>query len=221
VGRLGTARAYNALIPSGYAMLQGELIIPAGAKGVVLFAHGSGSSRHSPRNQLVASKIRDAGIGTLLFDLLTQEEEAVDIRINHLRFDLDLLATRLLDATNWIKEREETSSLRIGYFGSSTGAGAALIASVEMKDNISAIVSRGGRPDLAKSSLPLVTSPTHLIVGEYDRTVIDLNRSTYKELQCKKELTIIEGASHLFEELGKIEEVADIAANWFSQFLNR
>jgi putative phosphoribosyl transferase len=214
-----TARSYSEQIPSGEIMLDGELSIPGNATGVVLFAHGSGSSRHSPRNQFVARTIRQAGVGTLLFDLLTQQEEAVDISTRHLRFDIGLLAERLVDATNWIKTKPDTSHLRVGYFGSSTGGGAALVAAAKVGEDIGAVVSRGGRPDLAGDALADVKSPTLLIVGGLDHPVIRMNEDAYHQLQCEKELRIIPGATHLFEEPGTLEQVARLAANWFREHL--
>jgi putative phosphoribosyl transferase len=218
-GHTGTARSRIEQIPSGQIMLEGELSVPVGATGVVLFAHGSGSSRHSPRNQFVARTIREAGVGTLLFDLLTQEEEAVDISTRHLRFDIGLLAERLVDATNWIKREPDTSHLRVGYFGSSTGGGAALVAAAEVGEEIGAVVSRGGRPDLAGDALPLVKSPTLLIIGELDYPVIKMNEEAYSQMRCEKELKIVPGATHLFEERGTLEEVACLAADWFQRKL--
>jgi dienelactone hydrolase len=200
-------------------MLEGELSVPGDATGVVLFAHGSGSSRHSPRNQFVARTIREAGVGTLLFDLLTQEEEDVDISTRHLRFDIGLLAERLADATNWVRGEPATARLRVGYFGSSTGGGAALVAAAEIGEAIGAVVSRGGRPDLAGDALPKVKSPTLLIVGGLDSPVIRMNEDAYRQLRCEKELRIIPGATHLFEEPGALEEVANLAADWFQQKL--
>jgi pimeloyl-ACP methyl ester carboxylesterase len=198
-------------------MLHGDLSIPASAQGVVLFAHGSGSSRHSPRNQFVARTIREAGVGTLLFDLLTAEEEAVDARTAHLRFDIGLLAARLIDATYWLKG--ELDYLRVGYFGSSTGGGAALVAAAELGEIVSAVVSRGGRPDLAGEALPQVKSPTLLIVGGLDYPVIEMNEEALARLHCEKELKIVPGATHLFEEPGTLEQVADLAAEWFQRHL--
>jgi predicted alpha/beta-hydrolase family hydrolase len=195
------------------------LALPVGATGVVLFAHGSGSSRHSPRNQAVAQVIRDAGIGTLLFDLLTREEEAVDMRTGHLRFDIGLLARRLVDATRWIAAGAETRSLRVGYFGASTGGGAALVAAAELGPAIGAVVSRGGRPDLAGEALARVQSPTLLIVGERDELVIELNEQAYVQLRCEKALEIVPRATHLFEEPGALEEVARLASEWFREHL--
>lgn len=218
-GHTGTARSRVEQIPSGQIMLEGELSVPVGATGVVLFAHGSGSSRHSPRNQFVARTIREAGVGTLLFDLLTQEEEAVDISTRHLRFDIGLLAERLVDATNWIKRETDTWHLRVGYFGSSTGGGAALVAAAAVGEEIGAVVSRGGRPDLAGEALPKVKSPTLLIVGGLDHPVIKMNEDAYRQLHCEKELRIVPGATHLFEEPGTLEEVAHLAAEWFQRYL--
>ena len=206
-------------IPSGQILLEGELLVPVGATGVVLFAHGSGSSRHSPRNQFVARTIREAGVGTLLFDLLTQEEEAVDIRTRQLRFNIGLLAHRLVDATTWIKREPDTSHLKVGYFGSSTGGGAGLVAAAAVGEEIGAVVSRGGRPDLAGDALPNVKSATLLIVGGLDSPVIRMNEDAYHQLSCEKELKIIPGATHLFEEPGTLEEVAHLAAEWFQRHL--
>src|SRR5438067_1693864 len=211
------ARAREVQIQSGAAVLQGELNIPASARGVVLFAHGSGSSRHSPRNQFVARTIRGAGVGTLLFDLLTGEEEAIDLRTRHLRFDIGLLAERLVDATHWLKA--DMSHLKVGYFGSSTGGGAALVAAAELGETIGAVVSRGGRPDLAGDALPKVQSPTLLIVGGLDYPVIEMNKAALARLRCEKELKIVPGATHLFEEPGTLEQVADLAAEWFQKHL--
>ena len=213
----GTARASDVQIRSGAAMLQGELSIPGGAKGVVLFAHGSGSSRHSPRNQFVARTIREAGVGTLLFDLLTNEEEAIDTRTRHLRFDIGLLAQRLVDAAYWIKG--EFDYLSVGYFGASTGAGAALVAAAELGETVGAVVSRGGRPDLAGDALLKVRCPTLLIVGGLDYPVIEMNEEALARMRCEKELKIVPGATHLFEEAGTLQEVARLAADWFHNHL--
>jgi putative phosphoribosyl transferase len=219
-GHTGTARAHDVQIPSGAATLEGELNVPVGAQGIVLFAHGSGSSRHSTRNQFVARTIREAGVGTLLFDLLTREEEAVDLRTRHLRFDIGMLARRLADATNWLKGESDLRHLRVGYFGASTGGGAALVAAAELGDGVGAVVSRGGRPDLAGSdALQRVKSPTLLIVGGYDEPVLKMNEEAYAWLRCEKELKIVPGATHLFEEPGTLEEVARLAAGWFQQHL--
>jgi putative phosphoribosyl transferase len=218
-GHAAKAQRSTELIPSGQITLEGELNVPAQATGVVLFAHGSGSSRHSPRNQFVASTIREAGVGTLLFDLLTREEEAVDISTRHLRFDIGLLAKRLIDASNWLKQKADTSHLRIGYFGSSTGGGAALVAAAELGEQIDAVVSRGGRPDLAGDALPKVKSPTLLIVGGLDYPVIRMNEDAYRQLRCEKKLEIVPDATHLFEEPGALEKVAHLAADWFQRHL--
>jgi putative phosphoribosyl transferase len=206
-------------IPVDSITLPGELSVPGRAEGLVLFAHGSGSGRHSTRNQYVAQAIREAGVGALLFDLLTHEEEKIDLQTRHLRFDIDLLARRLVGATKWVKKQKETAPLRIGYFGASTGGGAALVAAAEMGDQIGAVVSRGGRPDMAGEALSRVVSPTLLIVGGLDDVVIRLNEEAHGRLQCVKELKIVPGATHLFEEPGKLEEVARLAADWFRRYL--
>lgn len=210
-------RARAVRIPSGSVDLEGELSLPEGARGVVLFAHGSGSSRHSPRNQFVAQVIRQVGIGTLLFDLLTRNEEEADRYTGHLRFDIGLLARRLVDATDWITRAE--AKLRVGYFGASTGGGAALVAAAERGGEVGAVVSRGGRPDLAGEALPRVQSPTLLIVGGRDLPVIRMNEEAFARLRCEKELKIVPGATHLFEEPGTLEEVARLAADWFRRYL--
>jgi dienelactone hydrolase len=210
---------HEVLIPLREAALEGELSVPRVATGIVLFAHGSGSSRHSPRNQYVAEVIRGEGVGTLLFDLLTKQEEAIDLSTRHLRFDIGLLARRLVAATDWIKGQAETRHLRVGYFGSSTGGAAALVAAAEIGHEIGAVVSRGGRPDLAGAALERVVSPTLLIVGGLDDIVIQLNEEAYAKLRCKKELKIVAGATHLFEEPGKLEDVARLAAEWFRHYL--
>ena len=206
-------------IPSGKIRLEADLRLPKGATGVVLFAHGSGSSRHSPRNQYVARVIREAGVGTLLFDLLTKQEEAIDAYTGKLRFDIEFLAKRLVDATNWITTQPATQHLRIGYFGASTGAAAALIAAVELPNIVAAVVSRGGRPDLAAEALPKVKAPTLLIVGGNDDVVIGLNEKALAKISCEKELTIVPGATHLFEEPGTLEQVAHLASAWFKKKL--
>ena len=211
------AQAKDVHIRSGDVQLEGDLSIPDGAQGVVLFAHGSGSSRHSPRNQFVARTIREAGVGTLLFDLLTKEEEAVDMHTAHLRFDIGLLATRLIDATYWIKG--ELDYLNVGYFGSSTGGGADLVAAAQLGDAVGAVVSRGGRPDLAGDALSQVQSATLLVVGGLDYPVIEMNRAALARLRCEKKMKIVPGATHLFEERGTLEQVADLAAEWFQKHL--
>src|SRR6266513_4668964 len=208
-------------IRAGHAVLSGNLTIPDGADALVLFAHGSGSSRHSPRNQFVARTLNDAGLGTLLFDLLTQEEEALDMRTREHRFNIGLLAERLVHATKWAKPQERTRDLRIGYFGSSTGAAAALVAAAELPQHIRAIVSRGGRPDLAGDALPKVHAPTLLIVGGNDDIVIELNEMARDQIRCEAKLVIVPGATHLFEELGALEQVAKFASDWFVRHLAR
>lgn len=200
-------------------ILEGDLEIPEGAEGIVIFAHGSGSSRHSIRNKSVAKTLRQNKMATLLFDLLTPEEEEIDNVTAHLRFDIDLLSERLIGTTDWVLQNPATKSLNIGYFGASTGAAAALSAASKRSDKIGAVVSRGGRPDLAKQSLSSLKAPTLLIVGGKDYQVIDMNREALKMLNCKKELQIIPGATHLFEEQGALEEVAKIAGNWFVEYL--
>ncbi len=197
--------------------LDGALGVPPDAKGIVLFAHGSGSSRHSPRNNYVAKELRKAGLGTLLMDLLTREED-----INYeTRFDIGLLVERLKSATGWLTDDDRTKKLRIGYFGASTGAAAALAASVAVKADIGAIVSRGGRVDLANEYLSRVKAPTLFIVGGDDDVVIELNRSSYGFLKCEKELVIVPGATHLFEEPGTLEQAAGHAAKWFKKHLEK
>jgi putative phosphoribosyl transferase len=218
-GTQTAAQPRDVQVRSGRAVLNGDLSIPADAKGVVLFAHGSGSSRHSPRNEFVAQKIREAGVGTLLFDLLTNAEETIDALTAHMRFDIGLLAERLVDVTNWIAANDETSHLGIGYFGSSTGGAAALVASAELGEAIGAVVSRGGRPDLEGDALPKVKSPTLLIVGGLDYAVIEINREAHALLRCEKELRIVSGATHLFEERGTLAKVAHLAADWFQKHL--
>jgi putative phosphoribosyl transferase len=202
----------------GEAALEGNLVVPQTARGIVLFAHGSGSSRHSPRNRYVAGVLNDSGIATFLFDLLTEKEEAEDMRTGHLRFNIPLLAERVVGATDWVTDNSRTRDLRIGYFGASTGAAAALVAAAG-RDDIAAIVSRGGRPDLAGEALGRVQAPTFLIVGGRDTLVINLNESAQKEMRAQTELKIIAGASHLFEEPGALEQVAKLAAEWFERCL--
>ncbi len=207
-------------IPINSIVLEGNLVIPKGAQGIVIFAHGSGSSRHSSRNKYVAWKLQKEGFGTLLFDLLTAEEERIDMVTAHLRFDIDLLANRLVAVTKWFLINFVTENLNIGYFGASTGAAAALIAAKENSNAIKAIVSRGGRPDLAEKALPDVKAPTLLIVGGNDFQVIDMNQWALERLNVKdKELKIVHGATHLFEESGALEEVAHLAGEWFKRYL--
>jgi dienelactone hydrolase len=209
-------------VPAGPVTLEGNLDVPAGATGVVLFAHGSGSSRHSSRNRFVARALREAGLATLLIDLLTAEEEAVDMYTAHLRFDIDLLAERLVGATHWLGQHPLTAELPVGYFGASTGGGAALVAAAGLPDAVGAVVSRGGRPDLAGDALPRVAAPTLLIVGGRDLPVIELNRHALRRLgAAAKELVIVPGATHLFEEPGALEEVARLASGWFTRHLRR
>jgi dienelactone hydrolase len=204
------------LIPAGTAKLDGELILPPSAKGVVLFAHGSGSSRFSPRNTYVAEVLQQRGIGTLLFDLLTREED----QVYETRFDIALLTQRLVAASAWLQTRPDTQALSIGYFGASTGAAAALQAAAQMQDKIAAVVSRGGRPDLAGAvALRRVTAPTLLIVGGADYGVIELNQQAEMLLNCERKLVLIPGATHLFEEPGTLELAARSAADWFVQYL--
>jgi putative phosphoribosyl transferase len=199
--------------------LEGDLQVPAGAVGVVLFAHGSGSGRHSTRNRYVAGQLQAAGLATLLIDLLTAEEEAVDQHTAHLRFDIPLLAERLVAATRWLGEDPSTRSLRVGYFGASTGAAAALVAVPAIPDRIGAVVSRGGRPDLAGEALPRVKAPTLFIVGGHDLTVLDLNRIAMARMTTPTRLEIVPGATHLFEEPGALATVARLARDWFLRYL--
>ena len=206
-------------IPAGPLTLDGNLVLPEGARALVLFAHGSGSSRHSPRNRHVARLLNEAKLATLLVDLLTMEEEQIDWRTAHLRFDIALLAERLVQATDWLSEYPKTRELRVGYFGASTGAGAALVAASERPEQVGAIVSRGGRPDLAGPALPGVRAPTLLIVGGNDLQVIELNRAALAQLRCEKQLVIVPGATHLFEEPGRLEEVSRLALDWFATYL--
>ena len=201
-------------------ILDGNLNIPEGASGIVLFAHGSGSSRHSPRNQYVAQRLHEQGLATLLIDLLTPDEERVDLRTGHLRFDIGLLAQRLIGASDWLARNPDTRNLPLGYFGASTGAGAALMAAAELPERVGAVVSRGGRPDLAGPALARVRAPALLIVGGNDIPVIEMNRAALDELRAEKRLEIVPGATHLFEEPGAIEEVARLAGRWFERYLN-
>jgi dienelactone hydrolase len=202
-------------IQAGRAVLSGNLTIPPKATALVLFAHGSGSSRHSPRNQFVARTLNDAGLATLLFDLLTQEEEAIDTRTREHRFNIGLLAERLVHATRWAKQQKQTGDLPVGYFGSSTGGGAALVAAGQIPQEVDAVVSRGGRPDLAGQALPKVQAPTLLIVGGNDDIVIELNEMARDQMRCEVKLAIVPGATHLFEEPGALEKVAKLASDWF------
>ena len=206
-------------VATGDATLEGDLTVPAGASGVVLFAHGSGSSRHSPRNQFVARKLQDAGLATLLMDLLTSAEDQVDRATAQLRFDVALLGGRLIGTIAWLAREPDTMHLPVGLFGASTGAAAALVAAARVPDRIAAVVSRGGRPDLALPVLHLVRAPTLLIVGGNDHPVIDMNREALARLRSERRLVIVAGATHLFEEPGTLDEVARQAAEWFTHYL--
>jgi len=201
------------------AGLSGDLTIPAKAAGIVLFAHGSGSSRHSRRNRYVASVLQEGRLATLLLDLLTETEEELDLQTRHLRFDIGLLAGRLREATDWLRHESATRRLPVGYFGASTGGGAALVAAAERPKVVGAVGSRGGRPDLAGPALRRVQAPTLLIVGGEDYEVIELNRQAIAEMRCEKELSIVPGATHLFEEPGTLEQVSKLALSWFRRYL--
>jgi pimeloyl-ACP methyl ester carboxylesterase len=207
-------------MPVGKAILEGDMTIPEGAKGLVLFAHGSGSGRHSPRNRYVAGVLNESGFATLLADLLTAEEEVIDQRTRHLRFDISLLAERLEGITAWIQNNAATAKLALGYFGASTGAAAALMAAARQAGKIKAVVSRGGRPDLAGDFLPIVKAPALLIVGGHDPEVLTLNRWALEKLNPQSALSIIPGATHLFEEPGTLESAAQMAAEWFREHLH-
>jgi putative phosphoribosyl transferase len=212
-------KSIEARCPAGDVMLDGNLTLPAEANGVVLFAHGSGSSRFSPRNNFVAEVLNCAGLGTLLFDLLTKEEEAIELRAGRLRFNISLLSQRLLAATDWLLTQSDIGGLRLGYFGASTGGAAALVAAVERPQAVRAIVCRGSRTDMAAGVLAEVAAPTLLIVGEADRQVLTWNRESFAELRGEKRLEVIPRATHLFEEPGKLEEVARLATGWFVKHL--
>ncbi len=217
---LGPTVEHPVRVRAGGAALEGILAIPQNAAGTVVFAHGSGSGRHSPRNRFVARVLREAGLGTLLLDLLTADEDAVDAQTAELRFDIGLLADRVVGATDWLAGVEATATLPVGYFGASTGAGAALVAAARRPSRVGAVVGRGGRPDLAGNYLPRVAAPTLLIVGGADEPVIGLNRQALDRLGSKeKGLHVIPGATHLFEEPGALEEVARLAADWFARHL--
>jgi len=206
-------------VPADPVELEGNLSLPPNARGIVLFAHGSGSSRHSPRNRFVAEQLQQAGLATLLIDLLTAEEEIADRPSGHLRFDVQLLAQRLGYVTDWLKQNQSTNALKIGYFGASVGAGAALLAAADHPQDVSAIVSRGGRPDLAGDALLRVKAPTLLIAGGEDYQVIRLNETALAQIHGEKRLDIIAGATHLFEEPGTLEQVASLARLWFEHYL--
>lgn len=213
------AESLTLQIPAGEVTLAGDLAIPENARGLVLFAHGSGSGRQSPRNQAVAEVLRDAGVATLLFDLLTPHEEAEDAYSGHLRFNIGLLSRRLAIVTEEIAGDPHCGNLGLGYFGASTGGAAALRAAAALGSKIGAVVSRGGRPDLAGEALAYVKAPTLLIVGERDEDVLRLNESAYAQLQCEKSLAVVPHATHLFAEPGTLEEVARLAADWFRKHL--
>jgi len=200
-------------------ILNGNLFIPENARGIVLFAHGSGSSRFSTRNIFVAEMLQKHKLATLLMDLLTETEEQIDIQTRELRFDISMLGERLVGAVKWLKKNPKTKHLHVGCFGSSTGAAAALISAAKLPDDVRAVVSRGGRPDLAMGHLSKVKAPTLLIVGGNDEVVIGMNEEAMKELHCEKKLEIVPGATHLFEETGTLEEVSKLAASWFVKYL--
>lgn len=205
-------------IPVDAVTLEADLWLTSSSAAIVVFAHGSGSSRHSPRNWIVAEKLRNAGLATLLMDLLTQDEEEEDLH-TRLAFDISLLSERLVGATRWLGSQDGTAGLRVGYFGASTGAAAALVAAARRPAETHAVVSRGGRPDLAQEALDEVEAPTLLIVGSLDTTVAELNRRSLERMRCTKKMSVVEGASHLFEEPGKLEVVAQLAREWFAEHL--
>lgn len=206
-------------IDAGDATLQATLTRPDDARGVVAFAHGSGSGRHSPRNRYVADVLNQGGFATVLADLLTSEEEKVDLRTRRLRFDIGLLARRVTGVVDWLQATPDVRALHVGLFGASTGAAAALVSAADRSDHVGAVVSRGGRPDLAGDALPRVTAPTLLVVGGHDEVVLGLNREAFEVLQCEKRLDVVPGATHLFEEEGTLERVAELATAWFSAHL--
>jgi putative phosphoribosyl transferase len=220
--RAGTATAdeHTVVVGTDGVVLEGTMAVPDAARGVVVFAHGSGSSRHSPRNRFVADELRAGGVGTLLVDLLTPNEEIVDLRTRELRFDIGLLAERLVGAIRWLDAERATHGLPIGLFGASTGGGAALVAAARVPDRVAAVVSRGGRPDLAGETLPDVHAPTLLIVGENDDVVIELNKRAMAQMTAPTRLEIVGGATHLFEEPGALEDVARLARDWFARYLS-
>ncbi len=212
---MAAATLRSVRIPTGEVLVQGDLVVPAGASGVVLFAHGSGSGRHSRRNRFVAQGLNEAGLATLLFDLLTDDEERIDATTRHLRFDIELLASRLTGSIAWLADQSEAQRLPIGLFGASTGAGAALVAAARSPDAVRAVVSRGGRPDLAGDALAGVRAPTLLIVGGRDTTVADLNEEARRRLPPGTRLEIVANAGHLFEEPGALDQVVTLARDWF------
>ncbi len=219
-GIQGGQREERVDIIVGQTILQGSLVIPERASGVVLFAHGSGSSRFSPRNRYVAVVLRENGLATLMIDLLTRDEEQVDNRTRELRFDIRLLAHRVIGSVDWLTQNADTRRLRIGLFGASTGAAAALVAAASRAEDVSAVVSRGGRPDLAGSALGKVKAPTLFIVGELDTQVITLNRQAAAQVQAENKIEIVPRATHLFEEPGTLEHVARLAGQWFARYLS-
>lgn len=219
MARISRSIQENVSFQVGTGTIEGSLVIPEGARGVVLFAHGSGSSRMSPRNRFVARELNDVGLATLLIDLLTLEEEAIDQRTAELRFNIGLLASRLEGAIEWLAQYKPTQGLAIGLFGASTGAGAALVAAAHKADLVKAVVSRGGRPDLAGPLLTEVRAPVLLIVGGKDLAVLRLNNAVLDSLFVQKEVKVISGATHLFEEEGALEKVAQAAGSWFSRYL--
>lgn len=216
----GRVAAREVEVKAGPVRLEGSLAVPEDARGMVVFAHGSGSSRHSPRNRYVAGVLNRGGLGTLLMDLLTGAEEQVDLGTRRLRFDIAMLAERLVGAAEWLSGEPDAAGLRIGYFGASTGGGAALVAAAGRPELAGAVVSRGGRPDLAGSALRRVKCPTLLIVGGYDDPVIEMNERALAQLHCEKTLAIVPGATHLFEEPGTLEEVARLSREWFEKHLS-
>jgi putative phosphoribosyl transferase len=209
----------SVVIGAGGVELEGDLAIPPGARGIVVFAHGSGSSRHSSRNRFVAEVLRGGALGTLLLDLLTTREEQIDVHTRHLRFDIGLLADRLIGAGDWLETQDDTRGLPVGLFGASTGGGAALVAAARRPDRVSAVVSRGGRPDLAGEELRDVRAPTLLIIGGLDTVVIEMNKRAMRQMASPVELSIVPGATHLFEEPGTLEQVAQLARDWFGRYL--
>ena len=211
----------SVVVDAGGVELEGDLSVPFGARGLVMFAHGSGSSRHSLRNRYVADELREGNLGTLLLDLLTPAEEQIDAQSRHLRFDICLLADRLIGAMRWLDTQDETRGLNVGLFGASTGGGAALVAAAHRPDRVDAIVSRGGRPDLATDDLPLVRAPTLLIVGGRDDVAIQLNDRAMQRMKAPAQLELVPGASHSFEEPGALEQVARLARGWFLRYLRR
>jgi putative phosphoribosyl transferase len=219
-GHMGIAIEHLAVtIPIGTLRLEGDLSIPTAASGAVLFAHGSGSSRRSPRNRYVADLLNESGLATLVMDLLSEDEQQVDLQTAHLRFDIRLLAKRLVTITQWLSEHPEAAGLKIGHFGASTGASAALVAAAQCPRLVRAVVSRGGRPDLAGQALASVEAPTLLIVGGADPVVLDLNQQALGSMHCEKALNVVPGATHLFEEPGALKKVAELARDWFVRHL--